>query len=106
MPGDNTVRLSMSTYSVAVDVVVGPGGPVNGNPGSVGLGVEGARGRVGLVGVDGDGWVALSLKVGTPRLVSLVPVSSHGGVIPVNRHDRQSSSVPTLSGSRPPSSTS
>jgi hypothetical protein len=36
--------------AVSVHVVVGPGGPVNGNPGGVGLGVEGAGGGVGLVG--------------------------------------------------------
>ena len=69
-------------HTVAVDVVVGPGGPVNGNPGGVGLGVEGAGGGVRLIGVDGDGRVALRLEVGTPGLVGLVPVAAHGGVVP------------------------
>jgi len=69
-------------HTVAVDVVVGPGGPVNGNPGGVGLGVEGARGGVRLVGVDGDRGVALGLEVRAPGLVGLVPVATHGGVIP------------------------
>ena len=69
-------------HTVAVDVVVGPGGPVNGNPGGVGLGVEGAGGGVRLIGVDGDGRVALRLEVGAPGLVGLVPVAAHGGVVP------------------------
>jgi hypothetical protein len=70
--------------TVAVDVVVGPGGPVNGHPGGVGLGVEGARGGVGLVRVDGHCGVPLSLEVGAPGLVGLVPVAAHGGVIPAH----------------------
>ena len=69
-------------HTVAVDVVVGPGGPVNGNPGGVGLGVEGAGGGVGLIGVDGHGGVAVGLEVGAPGLVGLVPVAGGLGVVP------------------------
>jgi len=68
--------------SVSVDVVVGPAAPVNRHPGGVSLGVEGSGGGVGLIRVDGDGRVALGLEVGTPWLVSLVPVAAHLGVIP------------------------
>ena len=69
-------------HTVAVDVVVGPGGPVNGNPGGVGLGVEGAGGGVRLIGVDGHGGVAVGLEVGAPGLVGLVPVAGGLGVVP------------------------
>jgi hypothetical protein len=65
-----------------VDVVVGPGVPVNGNPGGVSLGVEGAGGGVRLIGVDGHGGVAVGLEVGAPGLVGLVPVAGGLGVVP------------------------
>jgi hypothetical protein len=79
------VRVYCLVHTVAVDVVVGPGGPVNGHPGGVGLGVEGAGGGVRLVRVDGDSGVALGLEVRAPGLVSLVPVAAHGGVVPEHK---------------------
>ena len=83
-----------------MDVVVGPGVPVNGNPGGVGLGVEGAGGGVRLIGVDGHGGVAVGLEVGAPGLVGLVPVAGGLGVVPdgVTQSKRAcSSEVATIS---------
>ena len=68
--------------AVAVHVVVRPRVPVNGHPGCVGLGVEGAGGGVGLVGGDSHGGVAVSLEVRAPGLVGLVPVAGGSGVVP------------------------
>jgi hypothetical protein len=70
-----------------VHVVVGPRRPVSGNPGGVGLGVEGARGGIRLVGVDGHSGVALASEVGAPGLVGLVPVATLSGVIPGGGED-------------------
>ena len=62
-------------------VVVGPAGPVNGDPGGVSLGVEGARGSIGLVGVDGNSRVSIGLEESAPGLVGLVPVARCLGVV-------------------------
>ena len=77
-------------------LTVGPGVPVNGHPGGVGLGVEGAGRGVRLVGGHGHGGVAVGLEVGAPGLVGLVPVAGGLGVVPdgvtyrvnfLSRHD-------------------
>ena len=53
----------------------------------MGLGVEGARGGIRLVGVDGHSGVALASEVGAPGLVGLVPVATLSGVIPGGGED-------------------
>ena len=48
----------------------------------MGLGIEGAGGRVGLVGVDGHSRVAVGLEERTPGLIGLVPVARGRGIVP------------------------
>ena len=62
-------------------VVVGPGLPAGGHPGGVRLGVEGARGGIGLVRRNRDSGVAVTLEERTPRLIGLVPVARGSGVV-------------------------
>ncbi len=79
-----------------MDVVVRPGAPVSGDPGGLSLRVEGSRGGIVLVRVDGNSRVAVSLQESSPRLISLVPVASGLGIEPVSAAMKTSSDIQSL----------